>query len=243
LCGRVTGVNRGRSNSFHPSDAAQGVFIAGGTVGHVGGLAAGIAWTVQQTGTGQVVACSFGDGAMNQGALLEAFNLASLWQVPVVYVCERNGYAATVPIELTHAGSITARAAAFGIPTQTVDGMDPHTVLDAARQAVQRARQGGGPTLLEMITYRFDVHHTFEHKARPQYREDDEIAAWRAKDPLATQARRVDEAQRRWIDAEVEDTLDEAVRFALASPAPDPEDAYDYLYASGLRVRPGVVSG
>jgi acetoin:2,6-dichlorophenolindophenol oxidoreductase subunit alpha len=171
LCGRVTGVNRGRSNSFHPADPGTGVFIAGGTVGHVAGLAAGVAWAVAQAGQDRVVACFFGDGAMNQGALLEALNLAALWQVPVLFVCERNGYAATVPIETTLAGTIAGRAAAFGIPADSADGMDPQAVLAAAARGLALARAGGEPTLLELRTYRFDVHHTVEYRTRPQYRD------------------------------------------------------------------------
>ncbi len=261
LCGRVTGVNRGRSNSFHPADPASGVYIAGGTVGHQAGLAAGVAWALAQedadlgaadgaaadgagagaaAGAARVVACFFGDGAMNQGALLEALNLAALWQVPAVFACERNGYAATVPIEATLAGTITGRAAAFGIPARTVDGMDPVTVAGAAREAVHRARAGGGPTLLELRTYRFGAHHTFEDKTLPHYREDAEVAAWRERDPVAAQGARLPAGRRRAIDAGIEALLADAVAFALAGPRPDPADSFDYLYASGLRARPGA---
>jgi pyruvate dehydrogenase E1 component alpha subunit len=254
LCGRVTGVNRGRSNSFHPADPASGVYIAGGTVGHLAGLAAGAAWALAQEDadaarcvgadaaddTARVVACFFGDGAMNQGALLEALNLAALWQVPAVFACERNGYAATVPIEATLAGTITGRAAAFGIPAQAVDGMDPVAVAAAARQAVHLARAGGGPTLLELRTYRFGAHHTFEEKTLPCYREDAEIEAWRERDPVALQGARLPAWRRREIDAEIQALLDDAVAVALAGPRPDPADSFDYLYADGLRVRPGT---
>ena len=103
---------------------------------------------------------------MNEGMLLEAFNLAALWQVPVIFVCENNGYATTMPVASAVAGSITGRARAFGIPAFTVDGQDPEKVLAATTAAVARARAGKGPTFLECTTYRFDAHHTFEHRAR-----------------------------------------------------------------------------
>jgi acetoin:2,6-dichlorophenolindophenol oxidoreductase subunit alpha len=242
LCGRVTGVDRGRSGSFHPSDRSAGVYVAGGTVGHVAGLAAGVAWAVAEAGTGQAVVCFFGDGAVSQGALLEAFNLAALWRVPVLFVCESNGYATTVPIEVTLAGSIAGRAAAFGIPADAADGMDPEATLRAAALGLARARAGGGPTLLELRTYRFEGHHTFEHRVRPVYRDEAEVVRWRAKDPMTLQGGRILAERRQTIDADIEALLDEAERFALGSPRPDPADAFDYLYATGLQVRPGVAA-
>jgi pyruvate dehydrogenase E1 component alpha subunit len=240
LAGRQTGVAGGRGGSFHPSDFTVGVIGATGTVGHGAAIATGAAWAAAQDGTDRVVVSFFGDGAVTQGALLESFNLAALWRVPVVYVCENNRYATTLPVDTAVAGTITGRAEAFGIPASTIDGMDPETVYAAASAAVARARAGNGPTLLECATYRFHGHHTFELKARLRYRDPDEVAAWQARDPLACQAARVDAATREHIDAEIEAQLDEAVRFAVDSPRPDPADALRHLYSTGLSARAGV---
>jgi pyruvate dehydrogenase E1 component alpha subunit len=240
MAGRTTGVARGRGGSFHPSDFSAGVFGSTGSVGHGAPLAAGAAWALARSGSDRVAVSVFGDGALNQGALLESFNLAALWQVPVVFACENNLYATTLPIDGNVAGSITGRAEAFGIPAQSVDGMDPEPVYAAMARGVARARAGQGPTFLEFRTYRYYGHHTFETTTRLRYRDPEEVARWQARDPLALQAGRIPEDVREQIDAGVEATVEEAVRFALAAPKPDPADASEYLYASGLRTRPGV---
>jgi acetoin:2,6-dichlorophenolindophenol oxidoreductase subunit alpha len=240
MTNRVTGIDKGRSGSFHPSDLSVGAYHASGTVGHGGAIATGVAWAVKQDGDDRVVVSFFGDGAVSQGALLEAFNLASLWKVPVVFVCENNRYATTLPVEDAVAGTIVGRGEAFGIPSHVVDGQDVELVYDAAAAAVARARAGDGPTLLEFSTYRFYGHHTFELKMRLRYRDEQEQARWRARDPLEIQTARVPQSVREPIDAEIETLLDGAVKFAVDSPRPDPVDALDYLYASGLRVRAGV---
>jgi pyruvate dehydrogenase E1 component alpha subunit len=240
LAGRTNGVARGRGGSFHPSDFTVGVFGSSGSVGHGAPLATGAAWALARAGSDRVAVSVFGDGAVNQGALLESFNIAALWRVPVVFICENNLYATTLPVSASVAGSITGRAEAFGIPAESVDGQDAETVHAAAARAVARARAGQGPTFLEFRTYRYGGHHTFETTTRLRYRDKAEIAAWQARDPLALQAGRVAPDLRDEIDAEVEATLDAAVRFALAGQKPDPADAREYLYASGLRTRPGV---
>jgi TPP-dependent pyruvate/acetoin dehydrogenase alpha subunit len=240
LAGRVTGIARGRGGSFHPSDIGAGVYGATGTVGHGGAIAAGVAWALARAGGQRVAVSFFGDGAVTQGALLESFNLAALWRVPVVYVCENNLYATTLPARTAIAGSVTGRAEAFGIPASSVDGQDVLTVLAAAREAVDRARAGAGPTLLELRTYRYHGHHTFELKARLRYRDEAEVQAWRARDPLDIHAARVPADARARIDAAVEAVLDDAVRFALDSPGPEPDAGLDHLYATGLRTRAGV---
>jgi pyruvate dehydrogenase E1 component alpha subunit len=240
MAGRVTGVARGRGGSFHPSDFGVGVFGCSGTVGHGAPVAAGAAWALAQEGAGRVAIAIFGDGAVNQGALLESFNLASLWHVPVVFVCENNFYATTLPVRTAVAGSITDRAAAFGIPASTHDGMDPEVVFEATAAAVARARDGGGPAFLEFTCYRFEGHHTFEFKAGLRYRDADEVARWRARDPLELAGNRIAADRRQRIDEQVEADLDAAVRFALESPKPGPGEALDYLFSSGLRPRGGV---
>jgi acetoin:2,6-dichlorophenolindophenol oxidoreductase subunit alpha len=240
LAGRVTGVASGRGGSFHPSDFSVNVYGATGTVGHGAAIATGVAWALRDSGTDRVAVSFFGDGAVNQGALLEAFNLAALWRVPAVFVCENNRYATTLPVDTAVAGTVTGRGEAFGIPSSTVDGQDVEVVYAAARVAVDRARAGGGPTLLEFATYRYHGHHTFELKTRPRYRDDAEVDAWRARDPLDIQAARVPATERARIDAQVEEALDAAVRYTVDSPVPDPADALAHLYATVVGTRPGV---
>jgi TPP-dependent pyruvate/acetoin dehydrogenase alpha subunit len=240
MVGRVDGIDHGRGGSFHPSDISHNVYGATGTVGHGAAIAAGVAWAAKQDASGRVVVSFFGDGAVSQGALLEGLNLASLWRLPVVFVCENNLYATTLPVRAAVAGTITGRGEAFGIPSSTVDGQDAETVLAAADEAIDRARSGGGPSLLEMSTYRYHGHHTFELKTRLKYRDEAEVAHWLARDPLALQATRVPAGARAEIDAAVEDEIEAAVRFALDSPRPDPIDALANLYSTGLPVRAGV---
>jgi pyruvate dehydrogenase E1 component alpha subunit len=240
MAGRATGIDAGRGGSFHPSDPDAGVVGATGTVGHSVGIAAGVAWALARSGGDRVVACFFGDGAVSQGALLEGLNLASLWRLPVVYVCENNLYATTLPVGTAVAGTITGRGEAFGIPSMTVDGQDPETVRAATAEAVRRARDGGGPSLIEMSTYRYLGHHTFESSVRLHYRDEAEVAAWKERDPLAIQAARVSLEDRAAIDAEVEALLDEVVAFTLASPRPEPAGALDHLHADAIPVRAGV---
>ncbi|WP_410818153.1 thiamine pyrophosphate-dependent dehydrogenase E1 component subunit alpha [Micromonospora sp. 050-3] len=240
LCGRITGLNAGRGGSMHAADLSIGVLGANAIVGASGAIITGAVWAHRRQGRDTVGVSFFGDGAVNEGMLLEAFNLAALWRVPVLFVCENNGYATTMPVAGAVAGSIAGRAAAFGIPAVQVDGQDPETVRVAASAAVDRMRAGGGPELIEARTYRFDVHHTFEHAVRLDgYRPPDEVTRGRARDPVRIQGERLPDTDRTAVDAEVEATLDAAVRFALGSPEPDPADALTYLYASGLTARTG----
>ncbi|GAA4459925.1 thiamine pyrophosphate-dependent dehydrogenase E1 component subunit alpha [Phytohabitans houttuyneae] len=240
ILGRVTGVGRGGGGSLHPADLDSGVYGATATVGHGAAIATGVGWALAQEGGDRVAVAFFGDGAVNQGALLESFNLAALWRVPVLLVCENNLYATTLAAHVGNAGSVVGRAEAFGIPASTVDGQDPVVVRDAARQAVDRARAGGGPSVLELLTYRYQGHHTFELKTHLLYRDKAEVARWQERDPLRIQAERLGAQERELIDAEIEATLEEAVRSALESPEPDPADPLRYLYADGLRTRGGV---
>ncbi len=240
LAGRETGLNSGRGGSMHAADVSAGVYGANAIVGASAAIAAGAAWSHRRAGHDRVAVTFFGDGAVNQGVLLEALNLASLRRLPVIFVCENNQFATSMRVQDTTAGTITGRAEAFGIPAETIDGMDPETVLAAASGAVARARAGDGPTFLECLTYRFDAHHTWEHKVRPRYRTDEEVAAGSARDPLEIQAARVPEAVRSHINDEIESLLDQARRFVEASQEPDPSEALDYLYADGMRGRAGA---
>jgi pyruvate dehydrogenase E1 component alpha subunit len=243
MAGRVNGIARGRGGSFHPSDFSVGVYGCTGSVGHGAPMAVGTAWALARQGTDRIAVATFGDGAVGQGALLEALNLAALWRAPVVFVCENNGYATTLPVGRALAGSVTARALACGIPASSLDGMDAEVVYAAAAEAVGRARSGGGPAFLEFITYRYEGHHTFEQKAGLRYRSPAEVAGWRGRDPLVLQASRVDDEDRAGIDASAGLAVEDAVRFAVAGERPSPETAFDYLYSTEPRpTRPGLHS-
>ena len=145
LLGRVDGLNRGRGGSMHVADLAVGIYGANGIVAAGAPFAAGAAWAGRQDGTDVVAATFFGDGGANQGVLHETMNLAALWALPVIFVCENNGYAVTLSQERSTAGSLVERAAAYGMAAESVDGMDVEAVLAAATAAVDRARAGGGP--------------------------------------------------------------------------------------------------
>jgi pyruvate dehydrogenase E1 component alpha subunit len=237
LAGRESGLNRGRGGSMHAADLSLGILGANGIVGAGAAIAVGAAWAARRSGRDTVVASFFGDGALNQGVLLEALNLASIHRAPVVFVCENNGYATTLPVAAAVGGSAVGRAAAFGIPAVTVDGMDADAVREAAEEAVARARAGGGPGFVECLTYRYEGHHSMERRMRLTYRSPEEVAAWRARDPLERLRPAVPAAE---IDAEVAALLERAAAWALSEPRPDPAEAGAYLYAGGPPPRPGV---
>jgi pyruvate dehydrogenase E1 component alpha subunit len=241
LCGRTTGLNRGRGGSMHAADLSLGVLGANGIVGAGAPIAVGAAWAARRAGSDRVALSFFGDGALSQGVLLEAFNLAAIWRLPAVFVCENNGYATTMPTERGMAGSAVGRAEGLGVPGVTVDGMDVEVVRAAVAEAVDRGRSGGGPGFVECLTYRFHGHHTNELGRRNTYRTVAEIDRWRERDPLEVHAPRLEPGARAGLDAAVEDELAAARAFALAGPEPDPADALDDLYADGLRPRAGVV--
>jgi TPP-dependent pyruvate/acetoin dehydrogenase alpha subunit len=240
LLGRIDGTNRGRGGSMHIADLSLGILGANGIVGAGAPFAAGAAWAAVQAGKNRVAVTFFGDGGVNQGVLLETLNLAAVWGLPVVFVCENNGYAVTMPAEQATAGSAVERAAAYGMTAAAVDGMDAELVLEAAGEAVTRARGGGGPSFLECRTYRFVGHHTAERTMSLDYRSEDEIETWRARDPLDVVGSRLDPEERAAIDAEVELVLEEAIAFARESPASSPDDALEFVYASGPAPRPGT---
>ncbi|HEV3403299.1 MAG TPA: thiamine pyrophosphate-dependent dehydrogenase E1 component subunit alpha [Gaiellaceae bacterium] len=239
LLGRVSGTNRACGGSMHVADFEIGVYGANGIVGAGAPWAAGAAWAAQRRGRDSVAVSFFGDGAVNQGVLLETLNLASLWRLPVVFVCENNGYAVTTPALHSTAGELVGRAQACAIPAHVVDGMDVAAVRRAAAASVEQARGGGGPSFLECRTYRFFGHHTAERTMGLTYRTDEEIESWRARDPVAGVGASLEPAARERIDEAIEALLDEAVALARAAPRPDPEAAYAFLYASPISVRRG----
>jgi pyruvate dehydrogenase E1 component alpha subunit len=238
LLGRVDGLNRGRGGSMHIADVAAGVLGANGIVAAGAPHAAGAAWAFKTDGLDRVAVTFFGEGGVNQGVLLETMNLAAIWELPVIFVCENNGYAVTMASERATAGSIVGRAAGFGMPAASVDGMDAEAVWEAA----SRARGRSGPTFLECRTYRFFGHHTAERTMKLGYRTDEEIATWRLRDPLDVTGARLEPGVREAIDAEVERLIDEAVAFARASERPARDDALDYVWAGAGAPRRGVAA-
>jgi pyruvate dehydrogenase E1 component alpha subunit len=181
-------------------------------------VAAGVALAQQQTGSGRVVVCLFGDGACGAGILHETMNIAALWKLPLVFVCNNNQYSVSTPVrDAVAAQQLADLAKPFGIPAQTVDGMDVLTVREAIVPAVARARAGDGPSFVECVSYRFHQHSTASKESRPR----EEIERWRARCPIATFSARLDldlPATR----AQVEEELAEATRFAVAASLPEP---------------------
>ncbi|MBV9604384.1 MAG: thiamine pyrophosphate-dependent dehydrogenase E1 component subunit alpha [Solirubrobacterales bacterium] len=223
MLGRATGVCGGRAGSMNVIDVAHGLVGCFGIVG--GSIAAATGAAVTAKRQGRVAVAMFGDGATNQGYFHECLNFAKVLALPAVYVCENNFYGEFTPmLKVTGGGDITSRAAAYGIPAQTVDGNDVWAVREAALEAVQRARQGRGPTLLECQTYR---HHGHSKADPAKYRPPEEVERWLARDPLnVAKARLAEQGIAEQEIAEVDDAIkariEDAVQAALAAPYPDP---------------------
>jgi acetoin:2,6-dichlorophenolindophenol oxidoreductase subunit alpha len=237
LLGRESGYNKGRGGSMHIADLDLGIFGANGIVGAGAPMACGAAYMFQMRGENHVAAPFFGDGAMNQGVLLESFNLASMLNLPVIFVCENNGYAVTTPIEAVLKGSILDRATGFGLAAEAVDGMDVRAVRAAAERAVGRARDGGGPSFLECDTCRYSVHNVSAGSPGADERDKAEQAEARARDPIERLAEQL-LAEGRWlakdrsrVDGEVENELEGGLGFARNSRRPDAAGAFDFMYS------------
>jgi pyruvate dehydrogenase E1 component alpha subunit len=232
--GKEAGYCRGRGGSMHIADVEGGNLGANGIVAGGLPLSTGVGLSLQIEGAGRVCLTFFGDGAANEGAFHEALNLASIWELPVVYVCENNQYAMSMPVARSMGvARISDRAAAYGMPGVTVDGNDLLAVYEAVRAAVDRARAGGGPSLVEALTYRWRGHSKSD---RQRYRTLEERQAWEARDPIAALRRQLlaagaDEAALDAIRAEVEATIAAAVDFAEAAADPDPAELLEGVYA------------
>ena len=211
VMGKATGVCGGKGGSQH---LCRGGFYSNGVLGSTVPVAAGMALAEQRRGAGAVATVFVGDGTLGQGVVYESLNIASLWELPLLVVVEHNGYAQSTPSTLQLAGDVEARATAFGIATSRHDTTDVVEVQDAAREAVDHVRSTGTPYFLVLDTYRFSP-----HSKGDDFREPDEIAARRLRDPLTVATGLVDEAEREAIAAAVERRLDEAVEQALAAPA------------------------
>jgi TPP-dependent pyruvate/acetoin dehydrogenase alpha subunit len=237
LLGRGNGLMHGKGGSMHLLDASRGILGAYAIVGAQLVIANGAAWSAQYRGSGQVTVCFLGDGATNIGAFHEALNLAAVWTLPVVFVCENNQYMEYTPISAVTAVPHPAagRAASYGLPPVVVDGNDVEAVYACAGEAIGRARDGGGPSLIEALTYRHGGH----SRADPgKYRPDDEVKAWLAKDPVPAYrrvllGRGIGEAVLDGIDERARRAVDRATEEAKAGPLPPPETAETNVWADG----------
>jgi pyruvate dehydrogenase E1 component alpha subunit len=236
LLAKETGYCRGRGGSMHIADVATGNLGANGIVAGGIPIAAGAGLAFKLRGEDRVVACFFGDGATNEGAFHEAVNLAAIWRLPVVFICENNKYGMSFSTEKSMAVEhIAQRAAAYGFPGVTVDGNDVVAVYDAVQTAVDRARTGEGPSLVECITYRWKGHSKSDKNL---YRTKDEIAHWRDDDPIpdferkAVDAGLLSEDDVAAIRGQVMDRMRDAVRTANAAPDADPADLLSAVYAT-----------
>jgi pyruvate dehydrogenase E1 component alpha subunit len=237
LLGRQNGLMHGKGGSMHLLDASRGILGAYAIVGAQLVIANGAAWSALYRGSKQVTVCFLGDGATNIGAFHEALNLAAVWRLPVVFICDNNQY-----MEYTPIGSVTAvrrpaadRAPAYGLPPVVVDGNDVEAVYHCALDAITAAREGGGPALIEALTYRHGGH----SRADPgKYRPEAEVSAWLARDPVPAYravllGRGVPEQTLDVIDRQAMAAVDLATEEAKAGPDPDPEIAFTNVWSDG----------
>ena len=234
LFAKKTGYCLGKGGSMHIADLDIGMLGAAGIVGSGIPIATGAGLSAKLRGTDQVTICFFGDGASNIGRFHEGVNLASVWSLPVVFICENNLWAVSVPTSTSlNVANVADRAAGYGIPGVVVDGMDVTAVYEAAGEAVTRARNGKGPTLIEAKTYRYRGH--FEGDSGT-YRPKEEIEKWTQRDPIKNYREKLiemkvlTEKQAEDIDKEALAEMDEAMKFAQESPFPKPEEALENVY-------------
>jgi len=236
LVGKATGVCQGKGGSLHLADYSVGSLGESGITGSAIPIAVGAALSAQVLGENRVAICFFGDGTANQGVLYESMNLASAYKLPVIFLCENNFYALSTPSHTVTGGRIVDRAAGFGMPGVLVEnGQDVMDVYDAVADAADRARRGDGPTLIEVMTYRFREH-SEGLRINVDYRDSEEKALWTSRDPIvmfreeliAEGISNSDEMDA--IEAEIEQEVEDCATFALESPDPDPSIAFQHLY-------------
>jgi 2-oxoisovalerate dehydrogenase E1 component len=237
LMGKKTGVCKGRGGSMHLADFSIGSLGESGIVGAGIALATGAGLSAQVRRTDQVAVCFFGDGASNTGVFHESLNMAAIWKLPVIYFCENNLYAATTPAASSNAvEDIADRAAGYGIPGTVVDGQDAVAVYDVVRAAVERARAGRGPSLIEAKTYRY-LEHAEGFPIPGNYRTAEEIERWKQRDPIDIHRRRLiddgilTEGHASEIETQVRRDLEQAIEYAQQSNLPAPADAFEGVYA------------
>jgi pyruvate dehydrogenase E1 component alpha subunit len=237
LYGRQTGYCKGKGGSMHIADPDTGNLGANAIVCGSAGIATGAALSAKRLKTGQVAVCFFGDGAMGQGLLYEVMNMAALWKLPVIYVCENNLYNEYTHNSETLAGDILTRAAGFGVPGESVDGQDVRKVFATMKNIVERVRQGAGPAFLVCNTYRFHGHHVGDVN-REYYRSKQEEQMWKTeRDPIKvlgdwlTGEHHADRARMEQVHVEVKSEVDKAVAWALAAPYPNVDKVDQDVYA------------
>lgn len=237
LFGRVDGYCRGKGGSMHIVSFDLSIIGTNGIVGGGIPIGTGSAWADRHLGRDNVTIVFFGDGASNQGVFFESMNIASVWGLPVIFVCENNGYTEWTPTSELTAGNIVDRAAPMRIPGESVDGNDVVAMRFAVERAVERARKGEGPTLIEAKSYRWNGHNEGEEAFAGAYRPEAEQAEWRERDPIVAFGERLVEnewlTREEWaaIDSDEQAQVDAAVEFAENSPFPDAEEALDHLFA------------
>lgn len=234
LYGKATGCAKGKGGSMHFFDVKNHFFGGHGIVGAQIGTGTGLAFAEQYRGTDNVVLCYFGDGAARQGMLHESFNLAMLWKLPVIFICENNNYAMGTSVERTsNVVDIYKLADGYEMPADMVDGMSPEAVHESVARAVKRAREGGGPTLLEMKTYRYKGHSISDPQ---KYRSKDEVDEYKDQDPIVKVTKVILEnefatqADLDAIDAKINVAVEESVKFAEESPWPDDSEVLKDVY-------------
>ncbi|MDQ3387779.1 MAG: thiamine pyrophosphate-dependent dehydrogenase E1 component subunit alpha [Actinomycetota bacterium] len=235
LLGQATGYCHGKGGSMHIADVKSGMLGANGIVGGSMGIVCGAGWAFKRRGQDHAALCFFGEGAANEGIFHETLNMAAIWKLPVVFVCENNQYGMSMSVKkATAVENISDRAAAYGMPGITVSGSDLDEVNEATLAALERARAGDGPTLLEAITYRYLGHSKSDANL---YRTREEISSWRKKDPLKRFAAVLEdegslqEGEWKELEAQVKDQIEEAFERAAREPDPKPESALEDVYA------------
>ena len=237
LLGKSTGTGKGKGGTMHIADIERGMLGANGVVGSNIPVATGVALTAKVKGTNQVSVVFFGDGASSQGVLHESMNLASIWKLPVIFVCENNRYAESTPFEYSVAGgSVSSRADGYGMPGVTVDGQSVLDIYEVGKEAVSRARSGGGPTLIEAQTYRYMGHFGADNPLG--YRSEEEQKFYMDRDCIV-QARAyildgsyANEEELDEIDSDCLEAVSKATKYANDSPFPDPDELTENVYVS-----------
>jgi pyruvate dehydrogenase E1 component alpha subunit len=236
VMGKVDGYCRGKGGSMHIADFSVGMLGASGIVGGMIGVAAGAAHSIHLRGSDQVAVCFYGDGASNQGVVYETLNMAALWNLPLIHVCENNQFGEYSPWrEVTANKNIYTISNHFGFPGEIIDGMDVIAVYEASKRAVERARNGEGPTYIEALTYRYHGHHVGDIKST--YRTMEEVEEWKKKDPIAKlksmllEKNLASNEELADIEQEIENAVEESVEFGKNSPLPSVKEVNDHVYA------------
>ncbi|MGM0366779.1 MAG: thiamine pyrophosphate-dependent dehydrogenase E1 component subunit alpha [Actinomycetota bacterium] len=232
LLGKKTGLCKGKGGSMHIADPDIGIYGANGIVGGGIGVATGLAFASKYFDLGRVVVCFFGEGAFNQGVLYEVMNMASLWGLPIIYVCENNCYALSTPLECAVSTNIAGRVKEFGIKAETIDGNDVEEVYFKAREFIKRAREYK-PGFIEASTYRWMGHFLGD---REVYRDKEEVNEWKKKCPVKCYEDKlfnagIKEKELNELKAAAKKEIENAVNFAAGSPDPDPESIFEDVYS------------